>query len=124
MFNPLVSIITPSYNQAEYLEETILSVINQKYKNIEYILIDGGSDDGSLEIIKKFEKNIAYWVSEKDKGQADAINKGFLKATGEYIQTISYILTLSKKWLTFLTIFLTQNLFMEILNKVKILKVK
>jgi glycosyltransferase involved in cell wall biosynthesis len=82
---PKVSIITPSFNQALYLEETILSVINQDYKNIEYIVIDGSSNDGSVEILKKYEKYISYWVSEKDNGQADAINKGFAKATGDYI---------------------------------------
>jgi glycosyltransferase involved in cell wall biosynthesis len=82
---PIVSIITPSYNQGEFLEETIQSVLNQNYKNIEYIIIDGASTDGSVEIIKKYQEKIAYWVSEKDKGQADAINKGFLKATGDFL---------------------------------------
>lgn len=79
---PSISIITPNLNQAKYLEETIRSVLLQGYPSIEYIIIDGGSTDGSLEIIKKYEKWIAYWVSEPDTGQSNALNKGFRKATG------------------------------------------
>ena len=82
---PLVSIITPSYNQGQFLEETILSVLKQDYNNIEYIIIDGGSNDNSFEIIQKFKDRFAYWVSEKDEGQTDAIIKGFNKAHGKYI---------------------------------------
>ncbi|MEJ7830185.1 MAG: glycosyltransferase family 2 protein [Segetibacter sp.] len=82
---PKISIVTPSYNQGKYIEETILSIINQNYSNLEYLIIDGGSTDNSVEIIKKYEKHLAYWVSEKDKGQSDAINKGFKKVTGEIV---------------------------------------
>lgn len=82
---PRITVVTPSYNQGEFLEKTIKSVINQNYPNLEYIIIDGGSTDNSVEIIKKYEKYLTYWVSEKDRGQADAIRKGFEMATGELI---------------------------------------
>jgi len=80
---PKISIITPSYNQGDFLEETILSVITQGYPNLEYVVIDGGSNDNSIEIIKKYEEKLTYWVSEKDNGQSSAINKGFKKLTGD-----------------------------------------
>jgi len=82
---PKISIVTPSYNQGKYLEQTILSILNQNYPNLEYIIIDGGSTDDSLEIIKKYDEHITYWVSEPDEGQTHAINKGFKKATGDLV---------------------------------------
>ena len=81
----LVTIVTVTYNAEDLLEETLLSVINQTYKNIEYIIIDGGSTDNTLEIIKKYEEQISYWVSEADEGIYFAMNKGIKKATGEWI---------------------------------------
>jgi glycosyltransferase involved in cell wall biosynthesis len=84
-----ISIITPSYNQEQYLEQTIDSVLSQQYSNLEYIIIDGGSTDKSVEIIKRYEKYLTFWVSEKDKGQSDAINKGLKIATGEIINWIN-----------------------------------
>ena len=82
---PRISVVTPSYNQAQFIEETIRSVLLQGYPNLEYIIIDGGSTDSTLEILQKYDKYLAYWVSEPDAGQANALNKGFHKATGELI---------------------------------------
>jgi len=87
--SPKISIITPSYNQDEFLSECIESVLNQDYPNLEYIIIDGGSTDGSVNIIKKYEKHIDYWISEEDSGQSDAINKGFKLATGDIVAWIN-----------------------------------
>jgi glycosyltransferase involved in cell wall biosynthesis len=80
---PKISIVTPSYNQAKFIEETICSVLDQAYPNLEYVIVDGGSQDGSVDIIKKYEKYLTWWISEPDKGHGNAINKGFSKTTGE-----------------------------------------
>lgn len=82
---PRVTIVTPSFNQGQFIEETIRSVLLQGYPNLEHIVIDGGSTDGSAEIIRKYEPWLAYWISEPDKGQADAINSGFARATGDVL---------------------------------------
>ena len=82
---PLISIITAVYNSCNFFEETILSIINQNYDNLEYIIIDGGSTDGTVDIIKKYDDRIAYWVSEEDKGISDAFNKGVKVCQGTYI---------------------------------------
>lgn len=86
---PRISIIIPSYNQGRFLEETILSIIDQQYPNLELFVVDGGSTDNSINIIKKYEHNLAWWVSEKDKGQSEAINKGLKKATGELVSWVN-----------------------------------
>src|SRR3954466_16026070 len=79
---PRVTIVTPSYNQAEFIEETIRSILLQGYPDLEYFVVDGGSTDNSVEIIRKYEKWITHWVSESDRGQSDAIQKGFNRVTG------------------------------------------
>ncbi len=88
MLYPKISIITPSYNQGQFLEQTINSVLNQNYSNLDYIVIDGGSTDNSVEIIKKYKKYLSWWGSEKDNGQSDAINKGLSKCSGEIFNWI------------------------------------
>ncbi len=87
--NPLVSIVTPSFNQVNFIEQTILSVLNQTYKNIEYIIIDGGSTDGSLEIIKHYSPSLKYWASEKDSGQTEALLKGLKQSKGQLFAYIN-----------------------------------
>ena len=86
---PRVTLVTPSYQQGDYLEETILSVLNQGYPNLEYIVMDGGSSDGSVEIIKKYASRLAGWESKQDRGQSHAINKGWRNATGEFLWWIN-----------------------------------
>ena len=86
---PKISIVTPSFNQGQFIEQTILSIINQNYPNLEYIIIDGGSTDNTVEIIKKYANLITYWVSEPDNGQSDAINKGLKRCTGELFNWIN-----------------------------------
>ena len=86
---PKISIVTPSFNQGKYIEQTILSVLDQHYPNLEYIIIDGGSNDDTVEILKKYKDQITYWISEPDKGQTHAINKGFEKCTGDIFNWIN-----------------------------------
>jgi glycosyltransferase involved in cell wall biosynthesis len=86
---PKITIVTPSYNQGQYLEDTILSVLGQGYPNLEYLIYDAASTDNSVDIIKKYEHQLWYWVSKKDKGQADAINKGFLRSTGDILMWLN-----------------------------------
>lgn len=87
--HPKISVIIPSYNQGEFLEETILSILTQNYPSLELIIIDGGSSDCTIDIIKKYTEFIFYWVSEKDRGQSHAINKGLDIASGEYISFLN-----------------------------------
>ena len=89
MSSPAISIVTPSLNQAEYLEETLTSVLDQGFGSLEYVVSDGGSDDGSVDIIKRYADRLSYWVSESDRGHADAINKGFAHTSGEIMAWIN-----------------------------------
>lgn len=108
---PKITIVTPSYNQGKYLEDTILSVLSQGYPNLEYIIIDGGSTDESVEIIKKYEKQLAYWVSEKDEGLYHGLQKGFDKSTGEIMAWLNADDMYHKK-----SLFLIANLFEKFEN--------
>ena len=101
---PKISIVTPSFNQGQYIEQTIRSVLDQGYPNLEYIIVDGASTDNTVEIIKKYESKLAYWVSEPDLGQSDAINKGLKYCTGEIFNWIN-----SDDWYE-------PNIFFEIAN--------
>lgn len=86
---PKITIITPTFNQGKFIEKSILSVLNQNYPNLEYIIIDGGSSDDTLDIIKKYENRITFWISEKDNGQSHAINKGLQKSSGDIINWLN-----------------------------------
>jgi glycosyltransferase involved in cell wall biosynthesis len=86
---PKISIVTPSYNQGKFLRETIESILNQDYPNLEYFIIDGGSTDNSVEIIREYEDRITWWVSEKDNGQSDALNKGFSRAQSHFLTWVN-----------------------------------
>jgi glycosyltransferase involved in cell wall biosynthesis len=105
---PKISIVTPSFNQGKYIEETIRSVLMQNYPNLEYIIIDGGSTDETIEIIKKYEPWITYWVSEEDRGQSEAINKGIEKCTGEIFNWLN-----SDDWYEPDALFIVAKAFME-----------
>lgn len=89
MNSPRITVVTPSLNQGSYLESTICSILDQRYPNLEYMIIDGGSRDNSVEIIRKYERHISYWISEEDGGQSEAINKGLSRATGDFITWIN-----------------------------------
>tara|TARA_B100001029_G_C15039217_1_gene442372 strand:- start:432 stop:1271 length:840 start_codon:yes stop_codon:yes gene_type:complete len=106
---PLFSIITVVLNNKKYLEQTIKSVLSQKIKNIDYIVIDGGSTDGSLEIIKKYKNKISYWISEKDNGLYDAFNKGMQLAKGEYIGIINSDDMYTRNALTIINRYISKN---------------
>src|SRR4051812_2492768 len=82
---PSISIVVPNYNSGATLEATLVSLLNQNYPHLEILVIDGGSTDGSIEVIRKYEKQLAYWVSEKDCGQSHAINKGLARCTGDVV---------------------------------------
>jgi glycosyltransferase involved in cell wall biosynthesis len=87
--SPKLSIITPTLNQGRYIERTIRSVLDQGYDNLEYLVVDGGSEDGTLEVIRRYQDRITWWVSEPDRGQTDAINKGLRRATGDIVAYIN-----------------------------------
>lgn len=86
---PRISIVTPSFNQADFIEETILSILGQNYPKLEYIIMDGGSTDRSVEIIRRYESRVAFWASEKDRGQSHALNKGLARCTGDIFNWIN-----------------------------------
>jgi glycosyltransferase involved in cell wall biosynthesis len=111
---PKISIVTPSFNQGQFIEETIRSVLLQGYPNLEYIVIDGGSTDGSVDIIRKYESWLVYWVSEPDVGQSDAINKGMTRVTGEIFNWINSDDTLLSGALATIGSWFAENLGVEV----------
>ncbi|AOW19503.1 glycosyltransferase family 2 protein [Urechidicola croceus] len=106
---PKISVITPNYNQGDFIEKTIQSVLDQKYPNLEYIIIDGGSTDNSIEIIKKYQDKLSYWTSKKDSGMYDALNIGFAKSTGDIMCWINSDDILWKKSLETIALIFTSN---------------
>ena len=89
MHYPKITIVTPTFNQGEFIEQTIISILDQNYPNLEYIIVDAGSNDKTVSIIKKYEKHLAWWVSEKDRGQSHAINKGLEKSDGDVFNWVN-----------------------------------
>ena len=110
MDTPIISVVTICYNAVECIEETMLSVLNQTYDKVEYIVIDGGSKDGTVDIIKRYAHRLAYWTSEPDKGIYDAMNKGIQKANGEWINFMN-------AGDTFSDMFVLDNIFSEEINE-------
>lgn len=106
---PMISIVTPSFNQGTFIEETIRSLVLQGYPNLEYIIVDGGSTDETVDIIKKYEPWITYWVSEPDRGQTDAVNKGFLRSNGEILAWLNSDDTFEPGALHSIAIFMARN---------------
>lgn len=113
---PKISIVTPTYNQGHFIEATIRSVVNQQYPNLEYIVIDGGSTDSTLDILKKYDQHIHFWTSRSDKGPANAINQGFAKARGDILAWLNSDDTYEKKVLEQVANLFVQRPEMEVIS--------